>query len=55
MEGIRAERFLILPHPEVQGFQERKVADVDRWLVGMRRFLAKARAQTATTASRSPS
>lgn len=47
IEGIRAERFLILPHPEVQGFWERKVADVDRWLDGMRKFLAKASQPTA--------
>lgn len=47
MEGILAERFLILPHPEVQGFWERKVANLDRWLAGMRKFLAKAQQQAA--------
>ncbi len=51
MEGILAERFLILPHPEVQGFWERKVANVDRWLAGMRKFLAKAQEQANTTPS----
>lgn len=51
MEGILAERFLILPHPEVQGFWERKVANVDRWLAGMRKFLAKAQEQTNTAPS----
>ena len=45
LEGIMMERFLILPHPEVQGFWERKVSDIDRWLSGMRRFLAKAQQQ----------
>jgi NAD(P)-dependent dehydrogenase (short-subunit alcohol dehydrogenase family) len=37
-EGIRAERFLILPHPEVGEFFQRKAADYDRWLRGMRRL-----------------
>ena len=34
-------RFLILPHAEVLGFWQRKTADVDRWLRGMRRLRAK--------------
>ena len=38
IEGITAERFLILPHPEVQTFIEHKAADRDRWLSGMRRL-----------------
>jgi NAD(P)-dependent dehydrogenase (short-subunit alcohol dehydrogenase family) len=42
--AMREERFLVLPHPEVHGFMQRKAADVDRWLGGMRRLRAKARA-----------
>jgi hypothetical protein len=42
VEGIRAERFLILPHPEVLTYWQRKTADVDRWLGGMRRLQARA-------------
>lgn len=38
VQGIREERFLILPHPEVQTYMERKVTDYDRWLKGMRRW-----------------
>ncbi len=38
LEGLRAERFLILPHPEVATYVERKAADPDRWLRGMRRL-----------------
>jgi NAD(P)-dependent dehydrogenase (short-subunit alcohol dehydrogenase family) len=34
--GIEAETFLILPHPEVAEFFERKATDYDRWLTGMR-------------------
>lgn len=42
IQGIEAEQFLILPHPEVRGFWQRKVEDIDRWLGGMRRFLSQA-------------
>ncbi|HEY3020408.1 MAG TPA: SDR family oxidoreductase [Solirubrobacteraceae bacterium] len=38
IEGLRAERFLILPHPEVLTFFQRKASDYDRWLAGMRRL-----------------
>jgi NAD(P)-dependent dehydrogenase (short-subunit alcohol dehydrogenase family) len=41
VDAIRANRFLVLPHPEVHQFEERKVADRDRWLAGMRRLLAR--------------
>ena len=39
--GLAAERFLILPHPEVAEYMRRKVDDYDRWLRGMRRMQAK--------------
>ena len=38
MEALAEERFLILPHPEVRTYMERKVSDCDRWLLGMRRL-----------------
>ena len=38
LDAIREERFLVLPHPEVATYVERKAADRDRWLAGMRRF-----------------
>jgi NAD(P)-dependent dehydrogenase (short-subunit alcohol dehydrogenase family) len=41
VEGLGAERFLILPHPEVQTFFARKADDYDRWLAGMRRLQAR--------------
>ena len=41
IEGLRAERFLILPHPEVSEYVRRKAEDPDRWLVGMRRLQAR--------------
>jgi NAD(P)-dependent dehydrogenase (short-subunit alcohol dehydrogenase family) len=38
VKGIAAERFLILPHPEVAEYFQRKADDYDRWLRGMRRL-----------------
>jgi NAD(P)-dependent dehydrogenase (short-subunit alcohol dehydrogenase family) len=40
IEAIDQERFLILPHPEVLTFFQRKAMDYDRWLAGMRRLQA---------------
>lgn len=37
-QGMADDRFLILPHPEVQGYYEHRVAHTDRWLTGMRRL-----------------
>ncbi|HEV3226050.1 MAG TPA: SDR family oxidoreductase [Acidimicrobiales bacterium] len=39
--GLRDERFLILPHPEVSEYVRRKAEDPDRWLAGMRRLQAR--------------
>jgi NAD(P)-dependent dehydrogenase (short-subunit alcohol dehydrogenase family) len=39
--GLRAESFLILPHPEVLTYFQRKAGDYDRWLAGMRRLQAR--------------
>ena len=41
VDGISSERFLILPHPEVLTFFQRKADDYDRWLAGMRRLQAR--------------
>ncbi len=41
LQAIADETFLILPHPEVRTFIQRKAADYDRWLAGMRRLRAK--------------
>jgi NAD(P)-dependent dehydrogenase (short-subunit alcohol dehydrogenase family) len=38
IETLAAERFLILPHPEVLTYMRRKTDDYDRWLGGMRRL-----------------
>jgi NAD(P)-dependent dehydrogenase (short-subunit alcohol dehydrogenase family) len=39
--GIAADTFLILSHPELRTYQERKVSDPGRWLRGMQRFQAQ--------------
>lgn len=41
MRGIEKEEFLILPHPEVRGYFQRKAENIERWLEGMRRFLGQ--------------
>jgi hypothetical protein len=38
---IVAEKFLVMPHPEVHTYEKRKVDDRDRWLAGMRRLQAR--------------
>jgi hypothetical protein len=38
VDGVRAGRFLILTHPEVATYLERKANDRDRWIRGMQRF-----------------
>ena len=39
--GVREERFLILPHPEVATYEPRRAGDRERWLRGMRRLQAR--------------
>ncbi len=41
IEGLREERFVILPHPEVLEYMRRKTADYDRWIKGMNRLHQK--------------
>jgi len=38
IDGLDAESFLILPHPEVREYFLRKASDYERWLNGMRRL-----------------
>ena len=38
LEALREDRFLILPHPEVAIYEQRRAADHQRWLAGMRRM-----------------
>lgn len=41
IDALAAERFLILPHPEVAMYERRRAEDRDRWLGGMRRMLSR--------------
>ena len=41
IQTLREERFLVLPHPEVLTYFQRKASDYDRWLAGMRRFRSR--------------
>jgi len=41
IEAMEAERFLILSHPQVQEYMQRKASSIDRWLTGMRRLRDK--------------
>ena len=41
LAAVEAETFLILPHPEVLTYLQRKSADPDRWLAGMRKLQAR--------------
>lgn len=38
IDGLAQERFLILPHPQVLDYLQRKAGDYDRWLRGMTRL-----------------
>ena len=49
IEAMAEERFLVLPHPEVQTYRERKTSDIDRWLSGMRRFQSRLFASSDNT------
>jgi hypothetical protein len=35
---LTCREFLVLPHAEVRTYIERKAADTDRWITGMRRL-----------------
>ena len=39
--AMHEERFLILPHPDVALFEQRRASDRDRWLGGMRRLASR--------------
>jgi NAD(P)-dependent dehydrogenase (short-subunit alcohol dehydrogenase family) len=41
LDAIGTEQFLILPHPEVATYEQRRSADRERWLRGMRRMQAR--------------
>jgi NAD(P)-dependent dehydrogenase (short-subunit alcohol dehydrogenase family) len=38
LAGIQEGRFLVIPHPQVRTYVQRKAEDHDRWIEGMQRF-----------------
>jgi NAD(P)-dependent dehydrogenase (short-subunit alcohol dehydrogenase family) len=54
LTGIEAERFLILPHPEVARYMRNKVNDYDRWLKGMTKLHREAREMTSAVEGTPP-
>ena len=38
LDALDEERFWVLPHKEVGKYARLKATDIDRWLIGMRRF-----------------
>jgi short-subunit dehydrogenase len=45
VEGLAAERFLILTHTQTKEYLQRKAADHDGWVRSMQRYRKKLRAQ----------
>jgi NAD(P)-dependent dehydrogenase (short-subunit alcohol dehydrogenase family) len=52
VDAIRAERFYVLPHPEVEEYVRRKGDNIERWLRGMRRLRQKALALVAAASGK---
>ena len=46
IDGLRGDRFLILPHAEVADFYAARAADPDRWLAGMNKLQRGLEAQS---------
>ena len=46
LAAIEQEKFLVLPHPQVETYMQRKAEDMDRWIGGMRRFRRQAKGET---------
>jgi NAD(P)-dependent dehydrogenase (short-subunit alcohol dehydrogenase family) len=54
VDGLRDERFLILPHTEVADYERRRAGARDRWLAGMRRLRASLLASQAEVPTSPP-
>ncbi len=45
MTALQEGRFMVLPHPEVKGYMQRKTSDYDRWILGMQRLKGRFQAE----------
>ena len=54
VDTMREERFLSLPHPEVENYLKGKSQDYDRWLGGMQKMYARYIARAADSAAPAP-
>ena len=48
IDAMEEERFMILSHPSVQEYEQRKTRDRNRWIAGMRRLRNKIYGAPAT-------
>ncbi|MBM4313260.1 MAG: SDR family oxidoreductase [Deltaproteobacteria bacterium] len=54
IDSFNREEFLILPHPEVKTYMQRKTTDYDRWLRGMRKLQSRFAASEARPLESNP-
>ena len=54
VKALRAGQFLVLPHPEVAGFEQKRVADRDNWIAGMARWRDRVIGSAATSPPAAP-
>jgi hypothetical protein len=47
LAGIEAETFLVLPHPAVADYMQRKAGNYDRWIAGMAKLQEAVRASSS--------
>jgi hypothetical protein len=41
VQALAEDRFMILPHPQVVEYMQKKSANYDRWVASMRKFRRK--------------
>ena len=49
LDGVTNDRFMVLPHPQVEKFHQAKAGNYDRWIGGMRGLRAKIVDEIGTT------
>lgn len=49
LDGVANDRFMVLPHPQVEKFHQAKAGNYDRWIGGMRNLRTKIVDEIGTT------